>query len=218
MPQALITGNHFDKYRSTNPIHRRLMRGFFDALDPLFRRALATQTTHPIRILEIGCGPGDLAARLLAPSVDLPSIEYTGIDLGPDEIAAARERVPGRNGLSVAFRVADAQALPFDAAFFDLILACEVLEHLPDPAAAIREIQRVCSPGGHIIVSVPWEPVWRVLNMARGAYLRDLGNTPGHIQHFSRRAIRDLVASRWSILAERHPFPWTMLMASRRPA
>jgi ubiquinone/menaquinone biosynthesis C-methylase UbiE len=220
----VITGNTFDKYRSTNPIHRRLMRGFFDALNPLFLRSLSSSppTTvpgRPIRVLEIGCGPGDLAERMLAPLADDPrgpTIEYTGIDIGPAEIEFARVRLPTRPHLTCNFLVADAQSLPFDPASFDLVLACEVLEHLPDPAASLGEIERVCTPGGHVIVSVPWEPVWRLLNLARGAYIGRCGNTPVHIQHFSRRMIRGLVATRLTVLVERHPLPWTMLLAQLR--
>jgi hypothetical protein len=55
-----------------------------------------------------------------------------------------------------------------------------------------------------------------VLNVLRGKYLAAWGNTPGHLQHFSRAAIRRLVASRFQIVAESHPLPWTMLLARRR--
>ena len=96
----------------------------------------------------------------------------------------------------------------------DLVLACEVLEHLEQPAQALGEIERVCD--SHALVSVPWEPVWRMLNMARCKYWSRLGNTPGHVQHFSRRAIRKLVGGHLQVVAERRPFPWTTLLARRR--
>ncbi len=62
----------------------------------------------------------------------------------------------------------------------------EVLEHVPDPAAVLAEMFRVASRW--VLVSVPREPLWRGLNMARGSYLRDFGNTPGHLNHWSKRS------------------------------
>ena len=75
--------------------------------------------------------------------------------------------------------------LPCDDDEFDLATAIEVLEHVPDPEQTVSEMARVARR--HLLVSVPREPLWRALNMARGAYLRDLGNTPGHVNHFTKR-------------------------------
>jgi len=63
----------------------------------------------------------------------------------------------------------------------DLVIACEVLEHLDAPDQALSELQRVCR--GQALVSVPNEPLWRMLNVARGKYWRSPGNTPGHLQN-----------------------------------
>ena len=63
-------------------------------------------------------------------------------------------------------------------------------------------------------MSVPREPVWRMLNMARGAYVRDLGNTPGHINHFSKRSFARVVARHGEIVEMRSPFPWTMALVA----
>jgi 2-polyprenyl-3-methyl-5-hydroxy-6-metoxy-1,4-benzoquinol methylase len=93
---------------------------------------------------------------------------------------------------------------------FDLVAAIEVLEHVPDPAATLAEMARVART--HLLVSVPREPLWRGLNIARGAYLRELGNTPGHINHFSKRAFIELLGRYGTVLQARSPFPWTMLL------
>ena len=61
--------------------------------------------------------------------------------------------------------------------------AAEVLEHLEDTEAAVNVLAQIATP--YLVVSVPREPLWRILNLARGAYLKDLGNTPGHVQHWS---------------------------------
>jgi len=56
------------------------------------------------------------------------------------------------------------------------------LHHFEDPGGVVAEMARVAN--GHLLVSVPREPLWRGLNMARGAYIKDLGNTPGHLNHW----------------------------------
>ena len=63
-----------------------------------------------------------------------------------------------------------------------------------------------------ILVSVPREPLWRGLNMARGAYWRDLGNTPGHLNHWSKREFAGLLRRYGEVVELRSPFPWTMAL------
>ena len=62
----------------------------------------------------------------------------------------------------------------------------------------------------------PWEPVWRLMNLARARYVRALGNTPGHVQHFGRRALLDLAATRLVNLRVRRPLPWTVILGDVR--
>ena len=61
--------------------------------------------------------------------------------------------------------------------------------------------------GGHLLVSVPREPLWRGLNMARGAYIKDLGNTPGHLNHWSRKAFVELLGRHGTVEEIRSPVP-----------
>ena len=106
---------------------------------------------------------------------------------------------------------ADIARLPFPPLAFDLVMAIEVLEHVHDPVAALAEFVRVSR--GRLVLSVPREPIWRVANMARGKYLADLGNTPGHVQHWSRRTFVELVGSQLEVVNVSTPFPWTMIEA-----
>lgn len=195
------TGNTYDKYGTTNPIERRMLRGFFDALDRMLDRA-----GTPGRILEIGAGEGVVTARVVE---RFPSSTVLGADL-PDGQLADEWR---QRDLSGVF--ADATALPFTDASFDLVLAIEVLEHVPRPAAALDELARVCA--STLVASVPLEPLWRVGNVVRGRYVRDFGNTPGHVNHWSRRGFVRLVESRFDVDDVVTPVPWTMLCGRSRP-
>ncbi|MGI8903885.1 MAG: methyltransferase domain-containing protein, partial [Solirubrobacteraceae bacterium] len=92
----------------------------------------------------------------------------------------------------------------------ELVSAIEVLEHVPDPDRTLGEMARVAR--GHLLVSVPREPLWRGLNLARCAYVRELGNTPGHVNHFSKKGFVKLLARHGEVIEARTPFPWTMAL------
>jgi 2-polyprenyl-3-methyl-5-hydroxy-6-metoxy-1,4-benzoquinol methylase len=193
------TGNTYDKYGSTNPVIRRLMAGFEGTLDELFIRAA------PASILDIGCGEGVLTEQWAA---RLGDGRVVGLDLQDAKLAAhwaARERE------NLEFRALDVTGgLPYGDGEFDLVCATEVLEHVPGPERVVAEMARVAAR--HLIVSVPREPLWRILNVARGAYLRDLGNTPGHVNHWSRASFVRLLGRHGEVIEARSPFPWTMLL------
>lgn len=192
-------GNTYDKYASKNPIERRLMGGFFAALDA------ALPTTAPRSILEVGVGEAEVAGRVRA---RYPEALFVGIDL-PDPDLAAHWAAQGLAGT-----FADIAQLPFPDASFDLVLAIEVLEHVPDPSAAVRELRRLAT--GTLVLSVPREPIWRVANLARGKYVSALGNTPGHVNHWSKRRFTDLIGGELTVRSVATPFPWTMVAASAR--
>jgi 2-polyprenyl-3-methyl-5-hydroxy-6-metoxy-1,4-benzoquinol methylase len=199
---AVPTGNTFDKYGSTNPVVRRLMDGFERTLQELFDRAA------PESVLDVGCGEGVLTEQWARALGTRPVV---GLDL-EDPKLAAHWALRQRDNL--AFRTTDGGALPFADGEFDLVAAIEALEHIPDPAQIVAEMARVARR--HLLVSVPREPLWRMLNLARGAYVRDLGNTPGHINHWSRRAFVELLARHGEVVEARSPFPWTMLLVRVR--
>ena len=196
MSTTVPTGNTYDKYRSRNPIERRLMKGFFAALSE------ALPCEHPATVLEVGVGEGEISAKLRSL---YPDAHIVGIDLHDDALGVGW-RTRGFVGV-----YGDIGRLPFPPLAFDLVMAIEVLEHVQEPPAAVAELVRVSR--GRLVLSVPREPIWRVANMARGKYLADLGNTPGHIQHWSRRSFTELVGSQLEVVSVRTPFPWTMIEA-----
>jgi 2-polyprenyl-3-methyl-5-hydroxy-6-metoxy-1,4-benzoquinol methylase len=195
---GIVTGNTYDKYGSTNPVVRRLMGGFERALDELFVRA------QPTSLLDVGCGEGLLVHRW---AQRLGEKRVVGIDLEEESIQAGWAE---RQAPNLEYRVMTADSLPFAADEFDLVSAIEVLEHLPDPERTLSEMARCAER--HLLVSVPHEPLWRALNLARGAYVPQLGNTPGHLNHWSKRSFMRLLSRHGEIVEARSPFPWTMLL------
>ncbi len=196
---AVPTGNTFDKYGSTNPVVRRLMSGFEATLDRLFAQA------DPQSILDVGCGEGVLTERWAQRLGEKPVL---GIDL-PDPKLEAQWTTRRRPNLE--FRTMDVDGLTqLPEGSFDLAAAIEVLEHVPDPDRTLAEMARVAAR--HLLISVPREPLWRALNMARGAYIRELGNTPGHVNHWSKQAFVRAASRHGQVIEARSPFPWTMLL------
>jgi ubiquinone/menaquinone biosynthesis C-methylase UbiE len=193
-----VLGNTYDKYNTRNPLARLLQAGFERNVNDLF------DSTKPESLLDIGCGEGVLTAQWaqrIAPA------RVVGIDLDDPAIAAEWAKRSEPNLEYVAQR---AENLPFADDEFDLVTATEVLEHVPDPEHTLSEMVRCARR--HVLISVPREPLWRALNLARGAYWRSLGNTPGHVNHWSGRGIVALCAQHGDVIEKRFPFPWTMVL------
>ena len=196
--EGTVTGNTYDKYGSTNPVVRRLMAGFERTLEELFVQA------DPQSLLDVGCGEAVLTHKW---AQRLGERRVVGIDLD-DPLLHAEWK--GRQAPNLEYRVMKAENLPFADREFDTATAIEVLEHVPDAEHTVAEMARVARRW--LLVSVPREPLWRGLNMARGAYWKDLGNTPGHVNHWSKRSFVALLSRHGEVVEARSPFPWTMLL------
>jgi SAM-dependent methyltransferase len=195
---SVPTGNIYDKYGSSNPVVKRLMAGFHGVLDELWT------TAAPESLLDVGCGEGVLTLEW---AERLGGGRVVGIDLDDPKLRAEWAE---RSRPNLEFRAENATRLSFGDDEFDTVAAIEVLEHVPEPEATVAEMARVARRW--LLVSVPREPLWRGLNMARGAYLRDLGNTPGHVNHWSKREFVSLLSRYGTVEAARSPFPWTMAL------
>jgi SAM-dependent methyltransferase len=201
--EGTVTGNTYDKYGSTNPVVRRLMARFEGTLDELFTQA------DPQSLLDVGCGEAVLTHQWAQRLGD--GRRVVGIDL--DDPALHVEWAK-RTAPNLEYRVMKAENLPFADDEFDLASAIEVLEHVPDPEHTVAEMARAAKRW--LLVSVPREPLWRGLNMARGAYWKDLGNTPGHVNHWSKGSFVALLSRHGEVVQARSPFPWTMLLVRLR--
>jgi SAM-dependent methyltransferase len=128
----------------------------------------------PVRLLEIGSGPGDLARDVLAAR---PDAEVVGMDLAASAVALAQSKVPG-----AAFFQQDLtrpMALPARYRGWATHVVCsEVLEHLDDPGAALRNVRPLLAPGCKIVVTVPAGPM--------SAFDKHIG----HRGHFSDARLR----------------------------
>ncbi len=202
-PAALDTSN-YRKHTSGNPLQRRLI--------DRFHRAVTAQiaAVGPQSVLDAGCGEGFVAELLLR---QLPGLALTGFDFNPEAVRVAQARNPDG-----AFLTATIFDLPFAANAFDVVCCFEVLEHQPDPAAALNELVRVARRA--VVLSVPREPHFSWANVARGKNLdvRPRGSDPDHRQFWSRRAFAAFVAEeeRLEVTKVTSSFPWTICVGHKR--
>ncbi|CFQ31115.1 class I SAM-dependent methyltransferase [Yersinia bercovieri] len=196
---GIVTGNAYDKYGSANPIVKIMMKGFESALLDFVAKV------NPINIHEIGCGEGHWVLRW-----NEQRIKVRGSDFSNHVIELAGENAKKTGVTDDLFEVKSIYDLDEKNDTADLIVCCEVLEHLEDPKAALQVLQKIV--GRHIIVSVPREPLWCALNLTRGKYIRNWGNTPGHLQHWSKKSFIKLISKYFDIIEIKSPLPWTMLL------
>lgn len=200
---GIVVGNAYDKYGSSNPIVKWMMQGFESTLSNLVAKAA------PHEIHEIGCGEGYWVLRW-----NEQGMVTRGCDFSTQVIELARENAIGRGLSPLLFEARNIYDLEAARDSADLVVCCEVLEHLEDPGAGLEALQRVV--GRHLIVSVPKEPLWCALNLARGKYIAHWGNTPGHIQQWSKGGFVKLVSQYFDVIEVHSPLPWTMLLCKPR--
>ncbi|HEX7855817.1 MAG TPA: methyltransferase domain-containing protein [Sphingobium sp.] len=107
----------------------------------------ACAVADDMAVLDVACGPGIVACALAERAG-----RVTGIDLTPAMIEQARARAEALALDTIDWQVGNATALPFADASFDRVVTRYSFHHMPDPAAALAEMKRVCRPDGRIVV------------------------------------------------------------------
>lgn len=152
------------------------------------------------RVLDLGCGDGQLTARAAAV---VPGARVLGMDWS----RAALDRASGR-GVSVVQAELDGVDLPFPDGAFDVVMMNEVVEHLVEVDRAVAEARRVLTPGGFLLLSTPnlaaWfnrlllavgiQPVFSEVSR-QGIYGRPGSEVVGHLRLFTHRALREFLAA-----------------------
>lgn len=154
-------------------------------------------------LLDAGSGEGVVLAELLQAF----RCQAFGLDIDLARLVEARNAQ-----LSVPLTCGNLHALPLGQRSFDVVICLEVLEHVGDPGRALAELHRVT--GKYLLVSVPNEPWWRIGNIMRGKYLRDWGNTPEHINHWTKHGFRRFLSPYFELVEVRNPVLWTFALAT----
>ncbi len=185
------------KYLATNPVVRRLIARWLTSLTDL----VDAHVPRDEPLLDAGAGAGFSLAGF-AP--DRPVI---AVDLHLSKIEQVPDRVPG-----AALTVADVTRLPLPDRSVGWATSIEVMEHLPGPELMVAELARVCRDG--IVVSVPWEPWFRLGNLARGKNVSRLGNDPEHIGAFGPGSLSELLRRSFTTVSVTRRLPWLLAVAT----
>lgn len=199
MNNDIIVGNYFNKHQSNHFLYRKLVNKYRFTLQSMI---------HELQIsncMEIGSGEGYIVDYILKAN---PEIKVVGSDIDYSMVQQAKKTK------SVAdWCVLKGENLPFKDDSYEMVVACEVLEHIVDPGKVIQELHRVSSR--YIVISVPYEPIWRILNMIRLKYLKDFGNTPGHVNHWSKNSIIASINPYFKPIDVRISLPWIFILAEK---
>ena len=181
------------EYQSTNPFTKRLIDNFYNKI----KKIIANFDTD-CRILEVGCGAGESSRKIF----EMLAGRYF-------EASEFDERyVKKLLELNLPYKISqeDVNCMHRKDNEFDCVIFLEVLEHISDYEQALKELFRVSSK--YVLISVPNEPLWRLLNIARFKYLKYAGNTPGHINHWSPSKLKKLLGKYGKVIKIESSLPW----------
>lgn len=225
-----MKSSNLAKYESKNPLKRFLLSRFLKKIGELIL-PLKVES-----ILDAGCGEGFTIKYLkslklpkeLPPSPSTSSgfgeampacvprqardygeaSKFYGIDLNEAAISEAKKRVS-----FAEFKVASVYNIPYPPSFFDLVICCEVLEHLEKPEGVLSELSRVSKK--YLLLSVPNEPSFSISSLFSGQYISRLGKHPEHVNFWSRKDFVYLVKKYFSIIKVETSFPWTIILCKK---
>lgn len=187
------------KYEDSSFISKYLVSSYFKAVERLFNKANNISSAH-----EIGSGEGRSTMRLNKLIANLTASEYV------DDLV----KLAKKNNPQLTIFQESAYQLKYDDNSVDLVFLLEVLEHLDYPEIALDEIKRVSKK--YLILGVPNEPLWCFLNMCRFKYISSFGNTPGHLNHWSKKSLIKIVENKYGkVIAVESPIPWTIVLAEK---
>ncbi len=200
--QNTFTGHYFNKHASKNIIYRFLVYQYKVSL----QKTVNNIYPKPSIALEIGSGEGSIISYT---KDTLPNTILFGSDIDQRIIKLSSLNLPYANWF-----VCEGSLIPFKSNIFDLVIVCEVFEHVYNPDVVLIEIARVTN--SWMYATIPNEPWWRVLNMIRLKYINSWGNTPGHVNHWDFRGFKNFIEQHFIIQEINNVFPWITVLAKRK--
>jgi len=189
-------GQDAAKYGTSNPVVQKLLARWMDTMHTVLGDTSGV-------VVDIGIGEGFALERMFPASTPAIGLEYRH-----DKALIAAEKLP-----DVAVVRGDAGVLPFPDRSADLVTSIEVLEHLPGYEQAVVEMARICR--GRLVISVPWEPWFRLGNLGRGKNVKRWGNDPEHVNFFSPRKLQAALGQHFDEVKITKAFPWIIAEATK---
>jgi len=206
--ETVVNSNMHNKYLAGNKLIRFVSRLHMTSIIKLIA---AIKDQEPLTAASIGCGDSYVNAAILLSCKNVQAI--TGLDIDRNSLKLS-SIVYHQNNLDQTLVQGSIYSLPFKTGEFDLVICSEVIEHLENPSLALLELRRVANK--YCLLSVPNDLVFRSANLVRLYYLQDMGNTPGHIQHFGIRSFVRFVRKYFRVLSIQLPAClWVVVLAQK---
>jgi len=189
-------GQDAAKYGTSNPVVQKLLAKWMATMHGVLGEVEGS-------VVDVGIGEGFALERMFPAGTPAVGLEYRH-----DKALIASEKLP-----NVAVIRGDAGVLPFPDRSVDLVTSIEVLEHLPGYEQAVVEMARICR--GRLVVSVPWEPWFRLGNLGRGKNVKRWGNDPEHVNFFSPSKLRASLSPHFGDVKIIKAFPWIIAEATK---
>ena len=188
-------GQDAAKYGTSNPVVQKLLARWMGTMHTVLGDTSGV-------VVDIGIGEGFALERMFPEHTPAIGLEYRH-----DKALVASEKLP-----AVSVVRGDAGVLPFPDSSADLVTSIEVLEHLPGFEQAVAEMGRICR--GRLVVSVPWEPWFRLGNLGRGKNVKRWGNDPEHVNFFNPRKLKAALGLHFHDVRVIKAFPWIIAEAT----
>jgi SAM-dependent methyltransferase len=188
-------GQDAAKYGTSNPVVQKLLARWMGTMHTVLGDTSGV-------VVDIGIGEGFALERMFPAGTAAIGLEYRH-----DKAVVASEKLP-----DVSVVRGDAGVLPFPDRSADLVTSIEVLEHLPGYEQAVAEMARICR--GRLVVSVPWEPWFRLGNLGRGKNVKRWGNDPEHVNFFAPRTLEAALRLHFDQVRVVKAFPWIIAEAT----
>ena len=194
-----LAGNYessnLKKYMSSNPLKKFFINRF------LYNVVDSVSGYESKKVIDIGCGEGFIIKSL---SLNF-NYHFNACDVNIDAAKSAKKLNP-----DITVFVADINSLPMRDREYDLVICCEVLEHLQKPQRALEEIKRIST--GLILLSVPYEPYFSLMNFLTGKNLRRFGNDLDHFQKWSKKEFAEVLMKDFEIITLKVSLPWLIVL------
>lgn len=188
-------GQDAAKYGTTNPVVQRLLGRWMGTLQGVLGTPTGT-------VVDVGIGEGFALERMFPAGTEVVGLEYRH-----DKALVASRKLTAASVVR-----GDAGVLPFPDRSADLVTSIEVLEHLPGYEQAVAEMARITR--GRLVVSVPWEPWFRLGNLGRGKNVKRMGNDPEHVGFFTPKRLDAALGRHFAQVRVVKAFPWLIAEGS----
>ncbi len=196
-----MSTTNYTKHSSQNPIQRKLIENFYKTMFEIVR------PLKPHSILDVGCGEGVTLDKFQEKKIGK---QLVGIDYSDEALEIGKRIYP-----HLTLKKGDIYDIKEKDNSYDLVMATEVLEHLEDYEQGLQELVRVSKK--YVLISVPNEPFFTIANFLRGKYLKNWGNHPEHINHWTFVGIENLLKKhKLKINTSKHPFAWSMVLGEKK--